>query len=105
MFGNFMGDLEARQKEMKEKLAAIIVEAEAGDGAIKVKANANKEILNLDIDREAIDMDDTEQMEDLLLVAINRALELAKEKEQNEAQTILKDMLPPGLGGLGGMFG
>ena len=40
-----MGNMEERQKELKSKLAEMIVEAEAGDGAIKVMANANREIV------------------------------------------------------------
>ena len=94
-----------KQKAIKEKLATITVDAEAGDGLIKVTANANKEILNISINQEIVDPEDTEQLEDLLLVAINRAIELATEKEQSETQNLIKDMLPPGLGGLGNMFG
>lgn len=105
MFGNLFGDMEARQKEIKEKLALIKVNAEAGNGAIKVEANGNKEIINISIDKSQVNLEDADELEDLLLVAINRALELAKEKEQAEAQNLIKDMLPPGMGGLGNLFG
>lgn len=105
MFGDLLGDMQEKQKAIKEKLATITVEAEAGDGLVKVKANANKEILNISINKEVVDPEDTEQLEDLLLVAINRAIELAVEKEQSETQNMIKDMLPPGMGGLGNLFG
>ena len=104
MFGDLLGNFEEQQKKMKVALAEITVEAEAGDGAIQVKADANRQILNISIDKEKIDPQDTEQIEDLLLVAINRALEMAAEKEAEEGQSLLKDMMPPGLGGLGDMF-
>lgn len=105
MFGDILGNMEERQKEMREKLAQITVEAEAGDGAVKVTANAAREIINISINKEAIDLDDLEQLEDLLLVAVNRVIEKATVKEAEEGQKLMKDMLPPGLGDLSGLFG
>lgn len=105
MFGNMMGDMEERQKEMREKLATIIVEADAGDGAVKVKASANREILNISFDQSKLDWNDTEMVEDLTIAAVNKALEMASAREQEEAQGMIKDMLPPGLGNLGNLFG
>ena len=98
-----MGNMEEKQAEMKAKLAKITVEAEAGDGAIKVSANANREILNISIDKSKLDWEDSEQVEDLLLVAINRVIKNATEKEAEESQKLIQDMLPPGLGGMFGM--
>ena len=103
MFGDLMGNMEEKQAAMKAKLANIQVEAEAGDGAIKVSANANREILNISIDKSKLDWDDSEQLEDLLLVAINRVIERASAKEAEESQKLIQDMLPPGLGGMFGM--
>jgi len=101
MFGN----MEEMQKEMKAKLAEMTVVGESGDGAVTVTANANREIINISLDPEKMDMEDKEQLEDLLMVATNRALELAATREQEEAQGMLKNILPGGLSGLGGMFG
>jgi len=101
MFGN----MEEKQQEMRERLAEITVEGSAGDGAVLVKANANREILNISIKKEAIDIEDLEQLEDLIIVATNRALEEAMAIEAKEAENLLKDMMPPGLGGLGDLFG
>lgn len=101
MFGN----MEEQQKMLKEKLSSIVIETEAGDGAVKVTANANREILNIAIDKTTIDLEDLEQLEDLLLVAINRAIEKASLTEAEAAQNLLKDMLPPGLGNLTDLFG
>ena len=105
MFGDLLGNMQEKQKEIKARLAEHKVSASSGDGAITVEANANKEILNISIDPQKIDFEDTEQLEDLLLVALNRTLELAKKKEQEESQKMIKDMMPPGLGGLGNLFG
>ena len=51
MFGNMLGDMEERQKEMRQKLAEIIVEGTAQNGAVKVIANANREITDIQIDK------------------------------------------------------
>lgn len=105
MFGDLMGNMEERQKELKSKLAEMIVEAEAADGAVKVTANANREIINISINKDALDWDDQEQVEDIVMVAVNRALEKAAVKEAEESQNLIKDMLPPGLGGMSDLLG
>ena len=96
MFGN----MEEMQKEMRAKLAEITVQGEAGDGAVVVTANGIREITNIALNAEKLDLTDTEQLEDLLMVATNRALTAAAAQEQAEAQGMLKNMLPGGLGGL-----
>lgn len=101
MFGDLFGQMEEQQKALREKLRTISVEAEAGDEAIKITANAAREITNITIDPAIIDPDDAEQLEDLLLVAINRVLEKAATKESAESQKLINDMLP----GMDGLFG
>lgn len=104
MLGDLMGNFEEQQKQMQATLAGITVEAEAGDGAVKVTANAAREILNISIDKEKIDINDLEQIEDLLVVAMNRVIALASEKEAEESQKMVSGMLPPGMDGLTDMF-
>ncbi len=105
MFGDLLGDMKEQQKEMRRKLAEFRVEAEAGDGAVKVTANANRELIDIRFDREKLDWDDTEMVQDLIIAAVNKAMEKAAEKEAEEAQNIMKNMLPPGMGDLGKLFG
>jgi len=104
MMENLFGNLGEQQEKMKEALASITVEAEAGDGAVKIQANAGREILNIAIDKEKIDLEDMEQLEDLLLVAMNRVIEQASLKEAEESQKMVSNMLPPGMEGLTDMF-
>ena len=87
---------------MRKKLATINVTADAGNGAVTVTANANREILDISIDKSKLDWDDVEQVQDLVLAAVNNALEKAMIKEQAEAQKLITQMMPPGLGGLFG---
>ena len=100
MFGN----MKEKQAEMQKKLAEIKVEGEAGDGAIKVTSNALRQIVDIKISPD-FKYDEVEELEDLLLIAIQRATAKAVEIEQVEAQKMISEMLPPGFGDLGGMFG
>jgi nucleoid-associated protein EbfC len=95
MFGNMFGDLEKKQQEIAAKAAAIVVETEVE--GIKVTVNGNKEVLNISIIDASI-LGDKEQLEDLLVVAINRALDEAGEKAAFETEKMMQDMLPPGFG-------
>ena len=73
-------------------------------GIVKVTVNGNREVVNISVQPDAMTPDDTEQLEDLLLVAINRAMAMAAETEAAESQKLIQDMLPPGMGGLSDMF-
>ncbi len=97
MFGDIFGNIEQQQREMQEKLALIFVEAEAGDGAVTVKAGADLHIENIKLDPAKLDVSDLEQVEDLLLVAVNRALDEAKAKASIETNKLLQNMMPGGL--------
>lgn len=104
MFGDMFGDMKEQQKALREKLAGIAIEAEAGDGKIKVTANGVREITNISINTADLDSEDMEELEDLLLVAINRALQQAAIKEAAESQKLIQSMLPPGLGDMSNLF-
>lgn len=102
MFGDMLGNMEEQQKAIKEKLSQIMIEAEAGGGAVKVTATANREIQNISIDKSQLDWEDVEQVEDLILVAVNSVLEKAAAREAEETQRLIQDMLPPGFSNLFG---
>ncbi|MCD4790538.1 MAG: YbaB/EbfC family nucleoid-associated protein [Bacteroidales bacterium] len=102
MLGNLFEKLkEARQKieESKKKLNDIIVVSSVEDGAIKVVANANKSIKNIEISETFLKETDKESFEELLLTAVNKALDEAAKKGEAEMKEITKDILPnfPGL--------
>lgn len=97
MFDDLFGNLQKQQEELQQKLAGIQVEAEAGDGAVMVKASADLHISNIKVDSSKLDITDPEQLEDLLLVAVNRALDAAKEKAAAETNKLLGGMMPGGM--------
>lgn len=96
MFDNIFGNIQQQQAELQQKLAGILVEAESGDGAVTVTAGADLHLENIKLDPARLDLNDREQLEDLLVVAVNRALDLAREKAAAETGKLLKDLLPFG---------
>ena len=101
MIGDLFSKLQdARQRieEAKNKLNSIIIEVESDRGNIKIKANANKTLTSIEISEEAIKMDRTE-LEVLLMLTINKALDEAAQRGELEMKSITKDVLPnfPGL--------
>ncbi len=100
MFGNMMGKLkEAQQKmeEVKSKLDQITVIGEAQ--GVKVSLNGNKVVTNIDIPQMILDDRDKDQIQDLLILALNKGLENAENVAQSEGASAMKGMLPniPGL--------
>lgn len=102
MFGNLFGNIEEQQEALQKKLEGIQLESSVLDGAVVVKGNAKREILDIVIDRTKIDPTDIEQLQDLLVTAVNDLILMATEAEQSESQKLINDILPPGLGGLFG---
>ena len=94
--------MEAQQKagEIKKRLDAITVTGLAEGGKITVSANANKVVQNISIDAEFYKEADREEIEELLVTAINKAMEQADNVSQSEMAAATKDM----FGGLGGLF-
>ncbi len=99
MFDNLMSQMQEQAAEMKKKLDETIVEAEAENGLVKVKATAHKNILSIDISNDILN--DKEAVEDLVIVAVNKALKMADEIASKETEKMSKGMLP----GLGNLFG
>ena len=94
---------EAQQKagEVKKRLDGIIVSGETEGGKIRITANGNKVIQSITIDEEFLKTADKEELEELLQVAVNKALVQAENVSQSEMAALTKDM----FGGLGNMFG
>ncbi len=105
MFGDLLGNMQEQQIQLKKRLASIVVEATEGDGAVKVTVNANRELLNIVFDKTKIDWNDQDMVEELAVAAVNKAMRLASEKEAVEAEKLLQNIMPTGMGGLAGLFG
>jgi DNA-binding YbaB/EbfC family protein len=94
--------MQAQQKagEVKKRLDGITVTGTAEGGKITVSANGNKVIQSIVIDEDLIKDGDKEQLEELLVIAVNKAMEQADNVSQSEMAAMTKEM----FGGLGGLF-
>ena len=94
---------EAQQKagEVKKRLDGITVSGMAEGGKITVTANANKAVQSVTIDEAFFKEADREELEELLVVAINKAMEQAENVSQSEMAAMTRDM----FGGMGNLFG
>ncbi|TFZ39380.1 YbaB/EbfC family nucleoid-associated protein [Soehngenia longivitae] len=97
---NMMKQMQKMQKKMEEvqaKIDAEEIEATAGGGAIKVVVNGKREILSIDIDKDVVDPEDVEMLQDLIVAAVNEALRKAEEFAAKEMQSVTGGMNIPGL--------
>ena len=66
--------IQADAEKSKEEISVKEFEATAGGGAVTVKVNGKKEILNIEIEKEVINSDDVEMLQDLIITCANEAL-------------------------------
>ncbi len=99
-FGNMMKQaqkLQSKMLEMQEELGNRTVSAQVGGGMVEVVANGRQEILSLRIDPEVVNPDDTEMLQDLILAAINDALNRSREMVSAEMAKLTGGLKIPGL--------
>lgn len=94
-----MGNMQQKQEEMKNSLAGITVTASAE--GVTIVGDAAKHIKDVSISAEYLATERKEELEDLVLVAINDYMEKVAAVEAQASQSLINDMLP----GMGGMFG
>ena len=105
----------AAEQEAQEKLKKQTVEASAGGGSVKVVMTGDMRMQSLTIDPDAVDPDDVEMLQDLLIAALNEALRMAEELQQSQLgasegggfdpMSALESLGLGGMGGLGGLGG
>lgn len=91
--------MQQQMMELQEALDAREYEASAGGGMVTVKINGKRELLALSINPQAVDPDDVEMLQDLILAAVNEALRTGEETREAEMSKV-----GGGASGLGGMF-
>ena len=98
--GNMMKQaqkLQSRMASLQEEMAEKVVEATAGGGMIKVAANGRQQILSIQIEKEVVDPDDVEMLQDLILAAVNDALAKSNEMVSAEMSKLTGGLKIPGL--------
>lgn len=94
-----MSQMQEQAAEIKKKLDETIVVGQAENGLVKVTATGNKKILSVAISNDIVN--DKEAIEDLVIVAVNKALEEAEKVSEKESKGMAEGLMPD----LGSMFG
>ncbi|MGB5159087.1 YbaB/EbfC family nucleoid-associated protein [Desulfobacterium sp. N47] len=98
--GNMMKQaqkLQASMAKLQEELGSKTVEAASGGGMIKVVANGKQQIISIRIEKEVVDPEDVEMLQDLILAAVNDALTKSQDMVSQEMGKLTGGMNIPGL--------
>lgn len=92
------------QKELQDRMSQVQgdlknqeVEGTAGGGMVVAKANGNQELTDLVINKDVVDPEDIEMLQDLVVAAVNNALDQARDLNQNEMSKVTGGIKIPGL--------
>lgn len=99
-FGNIMKQakkIQEKMAEMQAELETKTVEASAGGGMVSVVVNGKFEILSLKIDKEVVNPDDVDMLQDLIVAAVNEGVRKAQEMTAAEMSKITGGFNIPGL--------
>lgn len=94
MFRQFQKQMEKVQDELKQ----MTVEATAGGGAVRVVATGDQRVVSIDIDPAVIDPEDAEFLSEMILVAVNDAMEQSQELAKSKLGGLTGGLKIPGLG-------
>ena len=89
--------LQAKMMEVQAELANRTVSAQAGGGMVEAVVNGKQELLNLRIDPEVVVAEDVEMLQDLIMAAVNEALNRSREMMAAEMSKLTGGMQIPGL--------
>lgn len=89
--------LQAKMLKLQEEMASKTVETTSGGGMVKVVANGKQQLVSIQIEKEVIDPDDVEMLEDLVLAAVNDALIKSHEMVTQEMSKLTGGLNIPGL--------
>ena len=89
--------MQKRMLEIREELANRTVEATVGGGMVTAVVNGQQEVVSLHITPEVVDPEDTEMLEDLIVAAVNEALQQSQEMMSAEMSKLTGGIKIPGL--------
>ena len=89
--------LQEQMTKAQEELDEREYSAQAGGGMVTVKVSGKKEVLSIEIKPEAVDPDDVEMLQDLVLAAVNEALRTANDTTEREMGKLTGGLNMPGL--------
>lgn len=95
-----MRQAQKMQKKMEEaqaEAAAQVVEASAGGGMVSVRVNGRQELLEVVIEKDVVNPDDVEMLQDLIVAAVNEGMKKAQQLMQDKLQGITGGLNIPGM--------
>jgi len=107
MLGDIMREaqkLQSEMQKMQEEAKTKTVEASAGGGMVTVVANGGGELVSIKIEKDVVNPDDVEMLQDLILAASNEAIRRAQQMVQEEMSKLTMGLQLPGMGGLGNLL-
>jgi nucleoid-associated protein EbfC len=99
-FGNpqkMMKQLQQAQEKLQREIAALEIEATSGGGMVKVVMDGSKNVKSLAIDKEVVNPDDVEMLQDLITAAVNEAARKVEEAVQEKVGGLAGGLKIPGL--------
>jgi len=99
-FGKLMKQAQQMQSKMlklQEELASKTVEAASGGGMVTAVVNGKYEVISLNIERDVVDPDDIDMLQDLVMAAVNEGMRKVQEMTQEEMAKLTGGMNIPGL--------
>ena len=94
--------MQAELARVQAELAALTLEGTAGGGAVTAVVNGHGELVSLAIDKEVIDPDDADMLQDLVTAAVNDGLRRIKQTADEKMARVTGGLQIPGMGGGGG---
>jgi DNA-binding YbaB/EbfC family protein len=99
-FGNpqkLLKQLQQQQEKMQEEIAALVVQATAGGGMVKVEMDGQKNLKSLKLEPEVVSKDDVEMLQDLVVAAVNEASRKVDDQVKEKLAALTGGMKIPGL--------
>jgi len=108
MLGDLMRQAQKLQEEMmkaQEEAKKKTAEATAGGGMVTVVASGAGNLVSIKIEKDVVNPEDVEMLQDLILAASNEAIRRAQEMVSSDMSKLTGGLNIPGMGDIGGMFG
>ncbi len=92
-------EIQAKLQDAQNNLGSVIAEGEAGAGMVKAVVNGKKQLVKLHIDKDLMKPEDLEMVQDLVIAAVNKAMDSVEEKSKDYLQKATEGMMPniPGM--------